>query len=244
MNTKQLLLVSGFIFILLVLIKVFDISYPLTIISTTKTTEFAVVGEGKVDAVPDTLIVSAGIVVNNASSVQAAQTQINDANNKIISAMKNLGIKKEDIKTTNYSIVPTYNYNSGQQNITGYNGNATVTIKVRNFSLAPQVMDNAAKAGANQIEGTQFVIENPDKYRELARNAAIDNAKQQANKLAQTLGITLGKIDNIVEATPNQPGPLFNMRDASPQGLGAGAPILEPGSQTITSLVTLYFEKK
>lgn len=243
MKTNQILIVSAFIFFLLVLIKMFDISYPLNVVSTTKTTEFAVVGEGKVDAVPDTLIVSAGIVVNNAPSVQSAQSQINDVNNKIISAMNALGIKKENIKTTNYSVTPNYNYNGSQQSITGYNGNATVTIKVNDFNLAPQVMDNATKAGANQIEGTQFVIENPDKYRELARNAAINNAKSQASKLAQTLGITLGKIDNIVEATPNEPGPLFNMREASPQGLGA-APVLEPGSQTITSLVTLYFEKK
>lgn len=232
----------GFIFFIILglyLIKAFDISYPLTITSTTKSTELAVVGEGKIDVVPDLATISVGITVNNASTVSDAEKTINDTNNKIIAAMEKLGIKKTDIKTSNYSINPSYS--SSGEAISGYNGNATVEIKVRNTSLASQVVSEATKAGANQIFSTEFTVENPAKYREQARNAAIENAKQQANNLASSLGIRLGKVTNIVESSPSSPVFLNSMA----KGLGgASAPQMEQGSQTITSTVTLYFEKK
>jgi len=57
--------------------------------------------------------VTLGIIVNNTQTVQEAQSQINTVNNAIISAMEKLGIQKEDISTSNYSISPNYNYEIG-----------------------------------------------------------------------------------------------------------------------------------
>ncbi|GAJ00724.1 unnamed protein product, partial [marine sediment metagenome] len=51
----------------------------------------------------------------------------------------------------------------------------------------------------------------------------------------------IGKVVNVVEAPPNVPPGIYSRAE----GLGgAGEPSLEPGTQTITSVVTLYFEKK
>ncbi|RJQ25477.1 DUF541 domain-containing protein [Candidatus Parcubacteria bacterium] len=230
-------------FIALYLIKEFDISYPLTITNTTKSSELAVVGEGKVEAVPDLATVNAGIVVINAASVEVAQKAINETNSKIIDSLKNLGIKKEDIQTSNYSINPNYAYENGKNRLDGYNGNASVTVTVRKIDQVTNVIDELTKAGANQIYGSSFSIEKPEKYRELARNKAIENAKEQAQNLADNLGIKLGKVVNIVEASPGTPYPITMKVAAEGRGGGGGTEI-EPGSQTITSTVTLYFEKR
>lgn len=227
--------------LLLFLIKFFDLSYPLAITTTTRSTELAVVGEGKVEVVPDTVYVDAGITVDNVASVEEAQKTIDEVNNKLISAMKDLGIKKEDIKTSNYSLYPSYTYKDDTRGITGYSGNATVTIKVGDAKLASQVMTKATEAGANQIHGTRFVVDKPEKYREEARLVAIENAKSQAEKLAQKLGIRLGKIVNMVESSPDRVYPFYANEKSAP---GGGGPVIEPGSQTITSTVTLYFERK
>lgn len=223
-------------------IKSFDISYPLQITNTTKSSELAVVGEGKVDVVPDSASVSVGITVNNAKTVEAAQKTIDETNNKIIDAMKNLGIDKKDITTSNYSINPNYSYEGGKNSISGYNGNVNLTIKVKDNDLLSKVIDEATKSGANQVFGTTFTIENPDTYREQARNKAIQNAKDQAEKLAKTLGIRLGKITNIVETSPNYPVPFLKIA-ADGRG-GSASPEIEQGTQTVSSTVTLYFEKK
>ncbi|MDO9028535.1 MAG: SIMPL domain-containing protein [Candidatus Roizmanbacteria bacterium] len=228
----------------LYLVKVFNISYPLTVVTTSKSTELAVVGEGKVEVTPDTAYVDAGISVDRASSVEEAQKTINKINNKIINALRDIGIEKADIKTSNYSIYPSYKYENNENKLDGYNGNATIQIKVRDPQLASKVIETATTAGANQIQGSRFVVDKPELYREEAREKAIKNAKEQAEKMAKNLGIKLGKITNIVESIPNQPVLYKTMMAEGIGAGGGGSANIEPGSQTITSVVTLYFEKK
>lgn len=225
-------------------INILGISYPIDVTTRQSSGELAVVGEGKVDVVPDTAQVNVGIIVSNADSVENAQSQINQTNNAIVSAMKNLGISDEDISTSNYSINPDYNYDSGTNEITGYSGNASLLIKVKNLDILPQVIEQATANGANQILGTSFVIDKPEEYREQARNAAIENAQKQAKELASRLGIRLGKVTNIVESSGNLPPmPMYDRALSVAEGYG-GSANLQPGSQTITSTVTLYFDKR
>lgn len=223
-----------------------NISYPLTITTKPASGELAVVGEGKVDIVPDTASVDLGIIINDAKTVDDASTKINTVNNAIVASLAALGIDNKDIKTSNYSINPTYDYSrGGSGTITGYTGNTTVTVKVRDTSKLPQAIEAATKAGANQVMGTNYTIDKPESYREQARQKAIDNAKEQAQKLANQLGIRLGKVVNIVESTSGAPIPMY-MEKAIGMGAGGNAPIadLQPGTQTISSTVTLYFEKR
>lgn len=238
------ILITVFTLLVLYFIKLFDISYPMTIVTTTRSSELSVVGEGKIDVIPDVAYVDAGVTISNLSTVADVQKNMDEVNNKIIQAMQGLGIKKEDIRTSNYSINPNYSYENNQNNISGYNGNASITVKVRTVSLVTKVIEEVTKAGANQVQGARFDIDKPENYREKARDKAIQNAKDQAQKLAQTLGLRLGKIVNIVESSPNQ-GPIaYPMMEAKIGMGGGGGAQVEPGTQTITSLVTLYFERK
>lgn len=242
-NYSAFFTVSAGILVLLFLIKVFDISYPVTLVTSTKSSELAVVGEGKVEIIPDSAQVEAGTTVNNESSVEIVQEKINAVHNAIVNEMQKLGIQKEDIKTSNYSINPNYVYEGSRNSIEGYNGSASITIKVKNIQLLSNVMGAVAQSGANQIQGANFSVMDPAKYREEARNKAIENAKLQAQKLAKTLGIRLGKISNIVELSPDGINPI-SLRSLDMAIGGAEKADFQPGTQTITSIVTLYFEKR
>lgn len=229
----------------LVFIKELNISYPVRV-TTTQASDLSVVGEGKVAVVPDQARLEAGIMVVNARTVEAAQEEINEKNNAIVAALGALGVAKEDIKTSNYNVTPNQDFNMGASGqITGYNGNVTVTITVRQVDLVPQITQEVTTAGANQVYNVNYTVENPEKYREEARNKAIENAKEQAEKMASSLGIRLGKVVNVVESSPTN-GPVMPFeRSLSMDAIGnAGGPVLEPGSQEITSVVTLYFEKR
>lgn len=229
----------------LLLIQLLRISYPLSVTTSTVSNELAVVGEGKVDIAPDTAFVDLGISVNGVGTVQEAQATIDTVNNAVISAVKQLGINKENVKTTNYSINPNYTYEGGKDRINGYNGNATITVKTGKTELVPKIIEVATAAGANQVQGARFSVEKPEMYRAKARNEAIANAKAQAKQLAADLGIKLGKVTNIVESTGTGGGPIPpDMMRSSAMGLGGGGgPAIEPGTQTISSTVTLFFEK-
>ena len=229
----------------LLIVNILDIRYPFSIVTSSRSSELAVTGEGKIDVTPDTAYIDVGINVSNVPTVQEAEKKINEINNKIIDAMKKIGIKKEDIKTSNYSIYPNSVYEGGRDRINGYNGNVTITIKTNKTSLVPQVITGATGAGANQVQGVRFSVDRPDIYREKARDEAIANAREQAKKLAKTLSIRLGNVTNIQESAPgNIILPYQAMRADSAIGGGAPAPEIEPGTQTISSTVTLYFEKR
>lgn len=246
MTTKLIKLTLFGVFILLIvfLMNALNLTLPLSVTTTSKSSELSVVGEGKVEVVPDTAYVEAGISVIEVSSVAQVQKSIDEANNKIIAAMSKLGIDKKDIKTSNYSINPNYSYENNKNGITGYNGNANITIKVKRIDTVSQVIAEATAAGANQIQGARFTIEDPAKYREEARTKAITNAKEQAQKLANTLGIKLGKVTNIVESSNDAGGPIMYDKMAVGMGAAGNAAAIEPGSQEISSVVTLFFEKK
>ncbi len=225
---------------------IFHVSIPLHITSSNVSSELSVVGEGKVEAVPDTAYVDAGISVIESSSVAQVQKSIDEINNKILAAVQKLGIDKKDVTTSNYSINPNYSYENNKNGITGYNGSANITVKVKNTQLVSQVIQEVTAAGANQVNGARFSIENPEKYREEARSKAIANAKEQAQKLADSLGIKLGKVTNIVESSDNGVPPIIYDRGMAQASMASGkaAPQIEPGSQTISSVVTLFFEKR
>jgi uncharacterized protein len=242
-------LMIGVIFVIfgLFVIKFFNIAFPISVITMSKSSEMAVVGEGKIEVTPDTAYVDAGITVDNKQTVQEVQTVISTIDNKIVEAMKKISIDKTNIKTSNYSVSPSYTYDNNQNKITGYNGNVTIEIKVKDPQLAAKVIEEATTAGANQIQGSRFVVDKPEIYREQVRNIAIQNAKDQAEKMAKSLGIKLGKITNIVESSPTDntvvPYAAKALSISSDRMGGGSNAVIEPGSQTITSVVTLYFEK-
>ncbi len=247
MNARSIGLSLVFAAVFLFVIKTFDISYPLKVSLSNTSQELAVVGEGKVDAAPDTAFIDVGITVSNVKTVQEAREKIDTINNQLIESVKKLSISPQDIKTTNYSIYPTYTYENNVNKITGYDGNATITVKTKKMESVPLIIEAATQAGANQINNTRFVIDAPEKYRESAREKAIKNAKDQAEKMAKSLGIKLGKIVNVVESTNSRVAPMDGMSYAKMSGGiggGGGSPALEPGSETVSSVVTLYFEKR
>lgn len=227
----------------LYIIKVLDISYPINVRSSQVSSELAVVGEGKVDVIPNSATVSVGVSVVNAATVQAAQQQINETNNKIVQALAGLNIPKNQIKTSGYNINPSYQYDGGPERISGYSGSVTIDITVKKIDQLPQVIQAATNAGANQVFSTQMMVDDPAVYRAQARQKAIDNARTQAKALADELGIKLGKVVNIVESSDQNAQPIYY--DKANMGGGANpAPDLQPGTQTIYSTVTLYFDKK
>lgn len=245
MKILTVFLVPIIILITLLFVQLFGLSFPLHVTSTSATNaDFSVIGEGKIDVIPDLGFVDVGIVVNKADTAESAQNQISKIHNQIVEKMNEFGIKEEDIKTTNFSVNPNYDYSSGNNVIQGYNGNAQLSIKVRKVETMGEVAKTATSAGANEIYNTRYSVSTPEKYREQARTKAIENAKEQAQKLATQLGIRLGKVTNVIESSAGSNPIYFEKSSMGMGGGGGGAPDLQPGEQTITSTVTLFFEKK
>lgn len=221
---------------------------PLSVNSTVtnKMSTFDVTGESKITTVPDKVVVSLGITVNE-SSVKTAQDTANRIMNDINSELGKLGIEKKDIKTDNYSLFPNYDYSTGtQQQISGYTVTANLSVSIADFAKLNQAIDAATTAGANQVGGINFTLSD-DKKKEVeneARKEAIEHAKTKAQDLSRLAGMRLGKIVNIYESQPYN-GLIYSDISVMPrvEDVGGGAPTnIEPGSTTYNFTVILSYE--
>jgi uncharacterized protein YggE len=215
-------------------------------VNTTKSDLFSSSGEGKVTAVPDQATINVGVTQESAT-VSDAQNKVNKAADKIINDVKKLGISANDIKTTNYSVAP--NYANGiaplverQQNITSYTVTQNLEIKVKPIEKANKVIDTATANGANLVGGINFTFSDSleKSLEQKATKQAVDDAKAKAKTLAQTAGIHLGSIVNVV-TNSSQPIPLM-AEGAAKTDQSTTSTTLTPGQNTVTIDVTLYYE--
>jgi uncharacterized protein len=226
-------------------------------VNTTKTDLFSSNGEGKVTAVPDQATVDAGVTAQ-AITVADAQSKVNLAADKIIADLKKLGLSDKDIKTTDYSVNPNYGnsgtYNGslmmpvmppgGQQQIVGYTVTQNLEINVKPIDKANKVVDIATADGANLVGNVNFTFSDAlnKSLEQQATQQAVNDAKEKAQTLANTSGIHLGKIVNVVENS-NQPRPFMMAAGVASKGVDQSAPTnVTPGVNTMTVDVVLYYE--
>jgi uncharacterized protein YggE len=181
-------------------------------------------------------------VTSQGSTVEEAQDALNQNINKVIEAEKALGIPAEDIKTTNYSVQPRYDYSGETQKIVGYDASSNVTIKVEDSSKVNEVVDTATSNGANQVGGISFEVSDPTQAQNQARDLAVEDAKKKAQEAAAAAGFTLGKIINYSESTnDNYPTPMYAEAARDMSTLSAPTKI-EAGSSEIQMTVRLSYE--
>lgn len=201
-----------------------------------------ITGEGKVTAIPDIATVNVGLSTEN-KVVADAQTQNSVKFNKILSDLQNLGVKAEDIQTTDYSINPVYDYKPDTgQTLRDYQVTQSVTVKIRDLTKISDVLSLAGQNGANNVSGINFTIDDPEKLKQQAREEALRNAQMKAAALAQIAGASLGKITSFSESdeTPPSPGPMFYSKDSV--GAAPVAPTIQPGSLDIVITATVSYE--
>jgi uncharacterized protein YggE len=232
----------------IVIVSKFVTPIPFSVSQTTtqKESAFMVTGKSVVSTVPDKAEITLGIS-RKENDIKQAQSRSNDTINTITQKLVELGIKKDDIQTLNYSIYPNYDYQKSAQEIIGYSVDISIKVSLTDFDKLNKVVDIATAAGANQVNNIQMALSDDleKQVRQDARAKAIEDAKANAQELARLSGVKLGKVINVSEGTTQSPGPIpYLMKEAnSAMGGGAGAPTsIQPGSTSYTYNVTLSYE--
>jgi uncharacterized protein len=194
-----------------------------------------VVGSGTARAVPDVADWSFG-VQSDSETASAALKAASEATRRIIGALRDEGIAKDDLRTEQVSLYPRTS-DDGRA-VIGYSASSTVHATVRDLGKAGSIVDAAVEAGANQIYGPSLrVSDNRAQYR-AAIEAALDDARARAQALAAKAGVTLGGPVAIVESGGGTPGPVYDRGMA--QAGGAEVPI-EPGVDEIAATLTVTY---
>src|SRR3989344_4163561 len=215
---------------------------------------FSVSGEGKVVAIPDVAQFSFSVITEGGKNVSALQQENTQKANRAIALVKDSGIEDGDIKTVSYSLQPRYQYfscpvgkNSSAKpcpppEIVGYSISQTVSVKIRNFEKAGEILSGVVQSGGNSVSELSFTIDDRTEIENQARQEAIVIAINKAESIAQAGNFNLGKILSINENS----FPVFNQYKTlgigGSEDFAASAPVIEPGSQDVTVGVTISYE--
>jgi len=245
MNNFNKTILSWSIIVLVIILAVFLVvstNQKLNTATTTNTMSFS--GEGKVSAKPDVAVIDLSILTQGPTS-KAAQDENSGKSQKVTDFLKGQKIDDKDVKTVSYNIYPQYYYpKNGSPEITGYQVNEMLEVKVRDLNIVGAVLDGVVSAGANQVNSFSFQIDNPDKLKAQARTQAIADAKAKANELRGQLGIDLGKIVNFSEGVTGYPMPLYEKSSAIGLGGGSVVPSVPTGENEVTVDVTITYQIK
>ena len=201
----------------------------------------SVSGQGSVTAKPDTALLSLGVSVF-ADTARGARSEAADAMTTLLDSLKRNGIDEKDIKTTQFSLNPEYDYSrSGSPRLIGYRVTNAVSVKVRDLNRAAEVIDEAVDAVGDpiQISGISFTVDDPKPLLSQARAQAMADAKAKAEELAKLAEVTQGKPIAISETSSGGTPPVFYAARAL-EATGAATPI-EPGQLEITVSVQVTY---
>jgi uncharacterized protein YggE len=194
-----------------------------------------VVGSGTARTVPDVADWSFG-VQSDADTASAALNAAADATRRIVDALRNAGISKDDLRTEQVSLYPRTT-DDGRA-VIGYTASSTVHATIKDLGKAGSVVDAAVEAGANQIYGPNLRVSDSRAQYRAAADAAFDDARAHAEALAAKAGVTLGGPIAIVESGGSPP--VFAEGERLAAEAAQGVPI-EPGTQEVVATLTVTF---
>ncbi len=148
----------------------------------------SVSGESTVEMVPNRVDINVAVVTEDAD-VKTAQAQNAKMAEKLITALKNAGIKQQNIMTSSYNIQPNYDYTrDGQPQLIGYRVVNEVKVTVEDISTAGSIIDTAVQNGANEVRNISFYTVGNTEQNIAALRQAVEDARQKAEVLAGALG--------------------------------------------------------
>ena len=194
-----------------------------------------------VKADPDVANLSAGVSTLASTAVEAMRMNA-EAMNSVVDRIDALGVAREDIQTTGINLNPEYVFEqeTNSQKFVGYRAMNRVTVTLRAIDKTGEVLDALVAAGANDISGITWSIDDPTGPQEQARQAAFASARTRAEGYARLAGMRGVRLLEVNESVTG--GPVI-MYDAAPQAASSRAfsPV-RPGQVQTGVTITVKYE--
>jgi uncharacterized protein len=192
---------------------------------------------GKVTVVPDVARVTLGVTITK-PTVKAARENAAVSMNRIIAAVKGLGVADADIQTVGLNLYPQYS-NGSPARIVGYQISEQLQVTVRDLDKTGDVVDAATAKGATDVNGISFELADPAKAMNDARANAVTAAQISAQAMATAGHVTLGSVVSISDTNPATP--IYYGATRAAAVFDAATPV-KPGTQDVSVQLTVVFE--
>jgi len=154
-----------------------------------------VAASGRADTRPDEARFAAGVSTIQASAA-AASAANNQAMNRVVAALRGLGIRPDDVQTRTITLGRLdYGPNRGR-----FEANNVIEVRVRDLAKAGQAIAAATEAGANVLSGPNLGVGDPELASRSAYAQAYRAARARAEAYAQAAELRVVRVLAIRDA--------------------------------------------
>jgi uncharacterized protein YggE len=195
-------------------------------------------GSGSASAKANEATLTVGVTTEDPSASKAIEDNA-ALMNSVIDAIEALGIPEDMIRTVQYSVYPNYDWELRQT--TGYRVTNMVQVEIEDIDLVGGVIDAAARAGANNIQGISFGLSDDvsEGLRTEAYVDALEDARGKAELIAETLGLEITGVLSVSESSYSPYQPYRAFAEAAYEA-PAPTPIIE-GTLSVSVSVQVAF---
>ena len=199
-------------------------------------------GSGQVFVVPDLGYIDIGVRSQGTTVIEAIAIN-NEQAKAIQTALIEEGVEEKDIQTSYFNVYQQSDYDfQGNPVNTYYSVENTVHVTVRQLEKLGEILDAAARGGANNIYGVNFDVQDKSEAQSAARELAVQAAQTQAQELVQAAGFELGDLISI-SSLPTSTTPFYGYGIGGGGGMAESVPIAS-GQVPINAQVEMKFAIK
>lgn len=197
----------------------------------------------RVTAEPDLATIGAGVSTEAPTAVEAMQANARQMT-AVIERIKSLGVAEEDIQTTGINLNARYDYDraNSRQVFVGYQVSNRVSVRMREIGEVGAALDALVAAGATDLDGPRFSIEDDEAAKDQARERAIERGMARARAYAAMLGSQDVRVLEISEAIEGQSRFAEMAERAASDALTVKASPVQPGRVSTGVSLTMKFE--
>ena len=228
------ILVAGYLFIQLQ-------TYPVKAVEEEEIEEetLTVTGIGFAKSMPSIVKIRFSVVTEDISVEDAVRRNAEKMCNAI-EALSNLGIAKDEIRTSAYSITPVYKYNHDKvSTLVGYRVTNTIMVTTEKLNLTGKIIDKAIEAGLNKVDYVTFTVSDEElsMLKLEALKKAVKDAEVKSKVVADELNVQIVKVKTVnLDFYPSKPS--FDIKMIG--GEYVETPVL-PGEVTVTAYVRIVY---
>ncbi len=199
---------------------------------------------GSVSVAPDQARITAG-VVSRADTAAAAVRDNAGKMQAVFAALREAGVAEADLQTARLNVNPVYanapSRSGGEYQeprITGYEASNQVSATLRDINTVGAAIDAVFEAGANSLDGVEFLSSEAERARNEARREAVTELMSLRDLYAEAAGFTVVRLMNFSESGGGRPMPMAMARMES---MDSSTPVA-PGELSIEVSVNASWE--
>jgi len=196
---------------------------------------------GQATAQPDLGMLRVGVRAT-ADDPTTARTRVANNISQVRSALEEMGIDAEQIRTVDYNLWEDREPRrmEGKSDETHYRARHVLLIEVQDIDQLGSVIDATVDAGVTNIHDVRYTL-SEETRRELRQEAladAMDNARGQADTLAEQADLRVTGVWSVSTHDVSFPGPRYETAVANG---GHGGTSIDTGPVTVSASVSVQY---